>query len=212
MIVAAKRRWSRSGRLAWWISSWVCALGAACTPVSGTAVPVDGAPNQADLTLTAVSSRSSTSYLQPPSTIDFSFTPATSLLELTDLDLRGSDLHFDFGSLLVVDVLDVRVRRSPDGAAILGSVNPESGVVSVLAPVEVDGAVYLNNSLVFLAAQPVVTALTGTFTYDPSSGEAQLSDFVGDVPPTTIPVGPFTLVVTGTLTFNFAATIPPPSG
>lgn len=207
-----KRVRSRSLRAVGWIAAVACTLGAACTPVSGTAVPVEEAPNQADLTLTLISSVSATSYLQPSSTIDFTFTPEVNLLELTDLDLRGSDLHFDFGSLLVVDVRDVRVRRTPEGSAIVGSVDADTGLVSVLAPVEVGGSVYLNGSLVFQAGQSAAAPLTGTFRYDPASGEATLSDFAGDVPPTLVPIGPFTLVVTGALTFNFAATIPPLSG
>ncbi len=98
--------------------------------------------NQADLQLAVLgASAASISYLQLESTIDFRSTPTANLLEITDLDLRGSDVRFELGPQLTIDGTDVRVRRVADGNPIDGVVDPLTGVVEVVAPVEVAGSV-----------------------------------------------------------------------
>lgn len=215
-FVSNRTRSARS-RGAWVSAACLAACGAlagvGCTPVAGTAVPVEALVNQADLTLSLGTTHvSGTTYLQPESTIDFSFTPTVNLLELTDLDLRGSDVHFDVAPLIQIDATDVHVGRLAGGAAILGLVDPVTGLVQVRASVEVESSIYLNSLLVAHTTTPVGVSMTGTFAYDPSDGLATLTDFDGPIPPTMVVVPPLAIQVGGELTFNFQASVPPPAG
>ena len=184
-----------------------------CTPVTGTAVPVEHLTNQADLDVTVfVTPISATSFLQPESTIAFRFTPSANLLELTDVDLRGSNVHFAINDLIGIDATDIRVRQLPGGAGIVGVVDPLSGTVGVLADVQVEGSVYLDGAFVYPAVEPVTVALDGSFAYDASTGSAFLSDFHGSLLPVTFSVGPMLVRLAGELTFNFEGAAAPPAG
>ncbi len=178
---------------------------AAARPASATLVtthmtPIPATTNEASLTLTIVQSRTDESLMQAGSSIDIAYDTVSHQLTMTDCDLTGSDVLFDFGILNKVEAKNIHVTYLQ--TVTPATVNPADGTFSGLTVAVVVAAdVYLNGTPVFAANQAASITLGGTFTID-QTGTIKLTDFTGPIAAVQIPIGPFVFILTGSITLN----------
>ncbi|MBK7973308.1 MAG: hypothetical protein IPK07_08525 [Deltaproteobacteria bacterium] len=173
---------------------------ASATLVSAHMTPIPSTTNQASLTLTIVQSRTDESVMEAGSSIDMAYDTVSHQLTMTDADLTGSDVLFDFGVLNKVEAKNIHVTYLQ--TVTPATVNPADGTFTGLTiAVTVSADVYLNGSPVFAANQAASITLSGKFTID-QSGVIKLVDFTGPIAAVQIPIGPFTFVLTGNITLN----------
>ena len=182
------------------IGSFASARPASATLVTAHMTPIPATTNEASLTLTIVQFRTDESVMQPGSSIDMAYDTVSHQLSMTDCDLTGSNVLFDFGVLNKVEAKNIHVSYLQ--TVTPATVNPADGTFTGLTiAVVVAADVYLNGSPVFAANQAASITVGGTFTID-QSGTIKLTNFSGPIAPVQIPIGPFTFTLTGTITLN----------
>ncbi len=184
-----------------------------CAPVAGSVRPTPGALNQADTTLTVLlESDTETTYLRPESRIDFRYTPAVNLLEVTSFQLDATDVSFALGSVLRLDAFDIHIAHLSSEPSSAGFVDPGTGEVRVDASVSLAANVLTN-----LAPGQVVPAagagsitLTGAFGYDAADGSVTLRDFQGHFGPVAMRYGNTVIAsIASNVTLDFEGTALP---
>lgn len=184
-----------------------------CAPVAGTVRPTAGQPNQADVALSVLfESDTETTFLRPESRIDFRYTPAVNLLEVTSFQLDATDVSFALGSVLRLDAFDIHIAHLSSEASSAGFVDPASGEVQIDASVSLDARVLTNlapGQIVAAAGSGSIT-LRGAFGYDAADGSIVLSDFHGHFGPVAMHYGATVIAsIASDVTLNFDGTALP---
>ena len=182
--------------------------------------PINGATNEAQLTLTATkpaptNPSNQTMSLLAGSTLDLVYamddSSAANNVSLSQAQLLGSNVSFVLGPVLhpcvrnAVLSIDPTVTQFPPVGTVDGT-----GHFEMLVPVRFSGKVGNNcNGDEVQYNQQTLAPMEGDLAFDPISGLIQVTNLttIGNLPPLTFNYSVWEFELTGTVTLNFEGTI-----